>query len=148
LRDVTAKEVASVAGKLPDVVARRCRHVVLENERVQQAVGCLSERNLTQFGKFMNESHASLRDDYQVSCRELDVLVELTQKQKGVLGARMTGAGFGGCTVAIMETSAVDDFQAAVLRAYEKQTGCKPTVYICSAVGGAQIVEDLAAAKA
>jgi galactokinase len=89
----------------------------------------------------MNASHASLRDDYEVSCPELDVLVELTQAHKGVLGARMTGAGFGGCTVALMPADLVESFQAEVIPAYEGKTGRKAEVFVCQAAGGASVLD-------
>ncbi len=99
LRDITTTQLASRQSALPDVVRRRCRHVVTENERTTQAAAALAAGDLVTVGRLMNGSHASLRDDYEVSCAELDLLVETAQTQPGVLGARMTGGGFGGCTV-------------------------------------------------
>lgn len=139
LRDITLTEFKKFEAKLSDLVARRCRHVVSENERVEEAVRALAKSDLTRFGQLMNESHASLRDDFEVSCTELDALVELTQKLPGTLGARMTGAGFGGCTVALMPASQVDAFKRDVIAEYEKQTGRKAEVYVCQAVGGAAV---------
>lgn len=141
LRDVTFEEFQANAGKLPPVVAKRCRHVIGENKRVQDAVDALEKGELDRFGKLMVESHNSLRDDYQVSCRELDRLVELSLVLDGVLGARMTGAGFGGCTVAIMPASKVEDYRSLVLPRYESDTGRKTELYVCQAVAGAGIVE-------
>ncbi|MFN3430032.1 MAG: galactokinase, partial [Candidatus Sericytochromatia bacterium] len=108
LRDVTLAEFKKNEKGLPPQVAKRARHVISENERVLDSVEALQRGDLKAFGKLMNESHASLRDDYEVSCPELDVLVELTQAHPGVVGARMTGAGFGGCPVALMTTEAVE----------------------------------------
>ncbi len=85
----------------------------------------------------MNESHASLRDDYEVSCAELDLLVDLTQHHPGTLGARMTGGGFGGCTVAIMDSARVDAFVQSVIPRYQQQTGKTAAVYVCNAAAGA-----------
>jgi galactokinase len=139
LRDVSLSDLDEFSTQLPEVVARRCHHVVSENHRVLAAVEKLEQGHLRSLGKLMNESHASLRDDYQVSTPEVDLLVNLTQNHPGTLGARMTGAGFGGCTVAIMETTTVDEFVKNVLPLYEKQTGRKPEVYVCTAVDGASV---------
>ncbi|MFP5501584.1 MAG: galactokinase [Candidatus Sericytochromatia bacterium] len=141
LRDVTLAELKKQEKALPATVARRARHVVSENERVLEGVEALSAGKLEKFGKLMNASHASLRDDYEVSCPELDVLVEMTQGHSGVFGARMTGAGFGGCTVALMATDAVESFKADVVPAYEAQTGKKAEVYVCEAAAGASVVD-------
>lgn len=140
LRELSLEELKRHESQLPPVVAQRCRHVVSENERVLEAMAALENANLTHFGKLMNASHASLRDDYQVSCAELDRLVALTQAHPGVLGARMTGAGFGGCTVALIENRAVDTFKNQVIPEYEGSTGKTAEVYVCSAVAGAEII--------
>jgi galactokinase len=139
LRDVTLADFKKQEKALSPVVAKRCRHVITENNRVLDSVEALEKGNLKAFGKLMNESHASLRDDYEVSCPELDVLVELTQAHPGVVGARMTGAGFGGCTVALMETAAIETFRNEVLPAYEDRTGKKAEVYVCQAAAGASV---------
>ncbi|MBI2811453.1 MAG: galactokinase, partial [Candidatus Melainabacteria bacterium] len=123
LRDIELNEFERHAGKLSKKVMQRCRHVISENKRVLDAVSALESSDLKRFGELMNESHASLRDDFEVSCAEVDQLVELSQKHPGVLGARMTGAGFGGCTVAIMSNDAVEAFRNSVVPQYEKQTG-------------------------
>src|SRR5581483_8420292 len=99
LRDVTLDELNRYGSDLPDAIFRRCRHVITENARVQQAASALSDGDLGRFGRLMAESHASLRDDYQVSCVELDTMVAIAQEQPGVYGSRMTGGGFGGCTI-------------------------------------------------
>ncbi|MDB5099654.1 MAG: galactokinase [Cyanobacteria bacterium RYN_339] len=140
LRDVTFADFKKHEKALPEVVAKRCRHVITENNRVLDSVEALEKGKLEAFGKLMNESHASLRDDYEVSCKELDVLADLTQKHPGVFGARMTGAGFGGCTVAIMKTDAVASYEAKVIPAYEQATGRKARVFVCKAVGGASML--------
>jgi galactokinase len=139
LRGITWDEFQKYEPKLPIVVAKRCRHVVSENHRVNQAVEALEKGDIERFGKLMNNSHAYLRDMFEVSCKELDILVSLTQKHPGVVGARMTGAGFGGCTVALMPTSAIDSFRTDVIAEYEKQTGKRAEVYVCSAVAGARV---------
>lgn len=140
LRDISSAEFKKQEKALSAVVAKRCRHVITENDRVLNGVEALEKGDLAAFGKLMNASHASLRDDFEVSCKELDVLAELTQAHKGVYGARMTGAGFGGCTVAIMDESAVEGFQADVVPRYEKQTGQKAEVFVCQAAGGASVL--------
>lgn len=145
LRGITWDEFQKYEPKLPIVVAKRCRHVVSENHRVNQAVEALEKNDIERFGKLMNQSHASLRDFFEVSCKELDVLVSLTQKHPGVVGARMTGAGFGGCTIALMPTGNVESYKAQVIAEYEKQTGKTAEVYVCSAVPGARVETKLSA---
>jgi galactokinase len=139
LRDVKMSDLEAARGELDEVAWRRARHVVSENQRVLEAVKALESGNLVQFGELMNESHHSLRDDYEVSCKELDTLVELARKQPGVLGARMTGAGFGGCTVNLVHTEAAEAFALAVAKGYQEAVGLKAEVYICQASDGALI---------
>lgn len=137
LRDVTIEELEEHGTDLPDVIYRRCRHVITENARTLDAAQSLERGDLVRFGKLMNESHASLRDDYEVSCKELDLMVELAHQVDGVYGARMTGGGFGGCTVNLVVPEAMSEFEARVLPAYETATGLKPEIYICEAADGA-----------
>ena len=137
LRDVTLADLEKHRNDLPEVVHRRCRHVIGENQRVLAAADALRSGKLDRFGQLMFESHRSLRDDYEVSCRELDLLVELASACEGVYGARMTGGGFGGCTVNLVRSDAVDRFQCRIKEAYEKVTGKIPDVYVCSAAQGA-----------
>jgi len=89
----------------------------------------------------MRESHVSMRDDFQISCRELDVMVELAEKQQGVYGARMTGGGFGGCTINLVENGQVEQFCAAIASGYERAIGKRPEIYVCTASDGARRVE-------
>jgi galactokinase len=140
LRDVSIEELDECKQNLPPVVVKRCRHVVSENARVIQAEQCLKDGNLSSFGRLMNESHTSLQFDFEVSCRELDALVELTQAQSGVYGARMTGAGFGGCTVALMDASVVQSFTEEVIPQYQRRTNKEASIYVCSAVDGAEVI--------
>lgn len=142
LRDVTPAEFGRRASELPRVVAQRARHVITENARVLAAVTAAEQNNLVKFGALMNESHTSLRDDYQVSCTELDTLVELARAQAGCLGARLTGAGFGGCTVNLVAEQAVDAFSANVARAYQARMGIAPQIYACPAMNGAEILQE------
>ncbi|MFB3902080.1 MAG: galactokinase [Acidobacteriota bacterium] len=136
LRDVSVERLDERKDRMPELWYRRARHVVTENQRVLSAVDLLKAGDIQQFGRLMYESHASLRDDYEVSCSELDILVELAAEQKGTIGARMTGAGFGGCTVNLVASEAVSDFQAAVGEKYRARTGLKPMIYVCSASDG------------
>jgi galactokinase len=140
LRDVTAAEVHDAEAALGPVVARRARHVVSENARVLAAVAAFRAGDLTEVGRLMVASHVSLRDDFEVTVPELNLLVELAVAHPGVLGARMTGAGFGGCTVAIMPTGAVEGYVAAVVPAYAARTGLMPRVFTCEASDGASVV--------
>ncbi|HEU5453702.1 MAG TPA: galactokinase, partial [Terriglobales bacterium] len=140
LRDVTAEQLKRYAGELPAVVARRCRHVVTENGRVVRAAQALAAGDLGEFGELMYASHASLRDDYEVSSPELDLMVELARQQPGVIGARMTGGGFGGCTVNLVQASEAAEFRARVAAAYQQKTGVRPDIYITQAADGARAV--------
>jgi len=137
LRDVTEQQLEEHRSELPDLVYRRCHHVVTENARVEQAAAALDSGNLAQFGRLMADSHRSLRDDYQVSCRELDLMVEVAARQPGVYGSRMTGGGFGGCTISLVRHEAVPDFQESVAGAYRESTGLSPQIFVSSAADGA-----------
>jgi galactokinase len=136
LRDVSPDQFERYQGDLPEVVRRRCRHIVYENERVLQSVEALKGVDLATFGRLMNESHVSLRDDYQVSCRELNVMVEAAWQVEGVYGSRLTGAGFGGCTVSLVAGEAVERFRAHVATEYQAATGVEPQIYDCSVEDG------------
>ena len=133
--DLTDLEVASHT--LSEVLLKRARHVVSENDRVLKAVKDLEHGDLESFGKLMIASHESLRDDYEVSCRELDALVDLALKQPGVLGARMTGAGFGGCTINLVRDGSAESFAEMVKEGYHKATGLNAEIYVCEASDGA-----------
>jgi galactokinase len=138
LRDVTLEQLEQYREGLPEVVYRRCRHVITENARVLAAAEALERDELHNFGKLMAASHESLRDDYEVSSRELDVMVELARRGEGVYGARMTGGGFGGCTVNLVRTENVEEFSVRVPQGYEEETKLKPEIYICTAANGAE----------
>jgi galactokinase len=137
LRDVTVTDLEEHAGEIDEATLRRCRHVVTENLRVEEAAMALEAGDAAAFGHLMWASHRSLQEDFEVSCRELDVLVEAAMTVSGVYGARMTGGGFGGCTVNLVEASAVDNFCRTIVREYEDLTGLKAEVYVSQAVGGA-----------
>jgi len=141
LRDVTVEEFKQYQEYLPEPIARRGRHVISENYRVQAGVQALREDNFSAFGKLMVESHRSLKNDYEVSCAELDLLVDLALKQEGVLGARMTGAGFGGCTVNLIEKNYIDAFKKNIKNEYKKITGINPDIYITLPAEGAKVLE-------
>jgi galactokinase len=136
LRDVSSAQFERYQGDLPEVVRRRCRHIVYENERVLQSVETLKGGGLTTFGRLMNESHVSLRDDYQVSCRELNVMVEVAWEVEGVYGSRLTGAGFGGCTVSLVAGEALERFHTRVATEYQAATGIEPQIYVCNVEDG------------
>src|SRR5262249_603957 len=136
LRDVTIEQLEQHRAELPEVIYRRCRHVVTENARVIEAGAALRRQDLERFGEVMAESHVSLRDDYEVSAEELDLMVELAQKIDGVYGARMTGGGFGGSTVNLVKEEKADEFRARVAEEYERVTKIKPEIYICTAGNG------------
>lgn len=140
LRDVPVAVFEVRQGELPEVHRKRVRHVVTEDARTLQTVDMLRNGQLKEAGQMLNESHSSLRDDYEVSCRELDVIVALTQAQPGVYGARMTGGGFGGCAVALVEDEAVDNIIKQVLPAYKAQTGLDGQIYVCRAASGSGVV--------
>ena len=138
LRDVSVAQLHDLGGLLDPVVRKRCTHVVTENERVRRSAGALRERNLSEFGKLMYESHLSLRRDYEVSCPELDLIVDLCAGAEGVFGARMTGAGFGGCAICLTKEGSSQGVIERLNAGYQKKTGKKPSVYVCSIEDGAR----------
>jgi galactokinase len=142
LRDVEIADLEAWKQVLPMTVYRRCRHVITENQRVLAAAKALQSGEADRFGRLMYESHASLRDDYEVSCRELDLLVDLASPYPGVYGARMTGGGFGGCTVNLVKADACDSFKEQISQAYQNATGLVPELYVCEPGRGAQAWPD------
>lgn len=149
LRDITLTDFKKHEEELPVLTQKRCRYVIEENSRVLDAVAVLKTRHLQttedtdesliQFGRLMNASHNGLRDDYEVSCSELDVLTDIARSITGVVGSRMTGAGFGGCTVNIVHRDVLETFQTRVTTEYHKQTGIEPEIYLCNVSDGAQV---------
>jgi galactokinase len=137
LRDVSPDQLASCAGSMPPVIYKRCLHVVNENRRVLRAVDCLRSSDLKQMGELMRESHRSLRDLYEVSCRELDIMFETAEGLPGYFGGRMTGGGFGGCTVNLVDSQHANDFRDSIASRYQKHTHILPEIYICSPASGA-----------
>ncbi|MFH1070143.1 MAG: galactokinase [Candidatus Glassbacteria bacterium] len=130
LRDVGEDLLIVNREKLDPVIWRRCRHVITENRRVQRAVETLKKPDMALFGELMNTSHESCKVDYEVSCRELDLLVDMARKVPGVLGARMTGAGFGGCTINLVARNRIEEFQQKVGSLYKSTTGLTPKFII------------------
>jgi galactokinase len=140
LREVSWQQFVGYADDLPDNVRKRCRHVIAENQRVVQSVDALARGDAAAFGRLMDASHRSLRDDYEVSCAELDAMVEAAWRAPGVIGARMTGGGFGGCAVALVEQDQSEAFSQQVADEYQSVTGLEPSLYVCTAEAGAGIV--------
>jgi galactokinase len=138
LRDVTLPQLEELRRILPAKVFARCRHVITENARVKSAVEAFESGETKALGPLLQDSHRSLRDDYEVSCRELDLMVGIATTQPGLIGARMTGGGFGGCTINLVETAAVSDFRRNVAAAYFASTGLAPEIYVSPASEGAQ----------
>jgi galactokinase len=142
LGDINLAEFEDLKSAIPDeVVLRRARHVVSENQRVIDAIPALKAGDLIKFGQLMNASHDSLRDDYEVTGVELDTLVEEARKIKGVIGSRMTGAGFGGCTVSLVDAGSVDTFIKVVGENYKARTGLTPDFYVAEVGDGAGKVD-------
>jgi galactokinase len=137
LRDLTVATLETQRGRLPERLYRRCRHVASENRRVLDFAAGLAACDLSRLGPLLAGSHASLRDDYEVSCGELDLLVELAGKEPGSLGARMTGGGFGGCTINLVREAEAAGFSARVAEAYRERTGIEPQALVCAAASGA-----------
>jgi len=141
LRDVSLRDLEDHRGLVSDLVYKRCRHVVTENARTRWAASALESDGIVTLRQLMADSHRSLRDDYEVSCHELDIMVQLAMQQPGVLGARMTGGGFGGCTINLVSANESDRFCRRVAAGYEAATGHRPDIYVCEASQGVGIAE-------
>ncbi|MFZ0732810.1 MAG: galactokinase [Candidatus Sulfotelmatobacter sp.] len=137
LRDVSLPLLDQHASELPPIIAKRATHVVHENQRALDAARALTEGDLKRMGKLMRESHESLRDLYEVSCRELDIMVDAADGLPGFIGGRMTGGGFGGCTVNLVREENAQEFAAAIAERYRSATGIDPQIYLCAAEDGA-----------
>ena len=147
LRDVSLEDFRRFAHLLPPLLLKRCRHVITENARTRKAAEALAERDWTVMGQLMFASHESLKDDYEVSCPELDLLVESVAGKRGVIGARMTGAGFGGCTINLVAEDEVEELAEGVKAAFRKRFDHEPAVYVSPAEAGAYEVPSLAASR-
>lgn len=142
LRDVTMAEFEARAAQLEEVVAKRARHVITENGRTLEAAQALRANDMKRIGELMAQSHASMRDDFEITVKEIDTLVEIVKQVIGEQGGvRMTGGGFGGCIVAVMPPELVDSVEAAVVEQYQAATGLKESIYVCQAKDGAGLVE-------
>ena len=139
LRDVSPPEFAAYGDFLPPLVRKRAEHVVREIARVISAVSALQRNDAQSLGALMYSSHASLRDLYEVSLPELDMLVKIARELPGCVGARMTGAGFGGCTVNLVESSQAGAFMDALLQAYQQRMQRKAQVFECQASAGVEV---------
>ncbi len=139
LRDVSVEDFNRLEKNLPREAGMRARHVVEEIARTRQAEPSLEAGDIRMFGKLMNECHVSLRDLYEVSCPELDTMTRIAQALEGCYGARLTGAGFGGCTVNLVEKSFAEKFSTALAKRYEEETGLAPQVYISHPSNGAEM---------
>lgn len=141
LRDATPADLEAWAHEMPVNVMKRARHIITDSRRAEEAAAALERGDLAELGRLMAAAHASYRDDFEASCPEADLMVELANKQPGLIGARLTGGGFGGCTVNLVEEEHVAAFEVAVAAGYQKQTGIKPDVFTCHAADGAQQVK-------
>lgn len=140
LRDISYKEFSTSKDKLPDLIAKRCRHVILENGRVLLATQALKKKNFHKLGELIYQSHNSLQNDYEVSCEELDFLVQLTKDKEYILGSRMMGGGFGGCTLNIINKHSVDKFIDIATTSYRQQFGIDLSPYSVFIENGSSIV--------
>ena len=136
LRDVSMDELEAARDLLPERVYRRCRHVIGENERTMMAAAALDRGEVEKFGGLMNASHTSLRNDYEVSCHELDLMVEIAHECAGVYGARMTGGGFGGSTVNLVAAGRIEEFSERILERYQAESGLTAKIRVCHADDG------------
>ncbi|MEZ9131205.1 galactokinase [Vibrio breoganii] len=142
LRDVTIEQLEGKASELDDVVFKRARHVITENNRTLEATDALIAGDMKRMGELMAESHASMRDDFEITVSEVDTLVEIVKNVVGSAGGvRMTGGGFGGCIVALVPPSLVEEIKSSVEQQYEAATGLKESIYVCQAKQGAGLVE-------
>ncbi|QOV92030.1 galactokinase [Humisphaera borealis] len=141
LRDVSLETLRAAEDVLPAVVYRRCRHVVTEIARTTRAAALLLQNDYDELGRLMLQSHESLRGDFEVSTPELDLLVAEAMTVRGVYGARMTGAGFGGCVIAVVQPRAVEPLRHHILKVYPEKTGVTPDIYVTTATAGASVLE-------
>jgi len=138
LRDITNDMLEAARPEMEDVVYRRCAYVLAENQRVLAACNALAGNDLTVFGLKMNGSHYGMRDEYEISCPELDILQSVAEGTAGVLGSRMMGGGFGGCTINMVEEAALTDFQKVMSEAFHRKLGKEPIIHVCQLKGGTE----------
>lgn len=142
LRDATVEDLNRWGGEMPENVLRRVRHIVTENDRTVAAADALERDDMKTLGRLLYEAHASYRDDFEASCPEADILVELASKQAGCIGARLTGGGFGGCTVNLVEAAHARRFAQNLREGYKQATGIDADIYLCHASAGAHEIRD------
>ena len=147
LRDVTLKDLIQRCDGMPETTKKRARHIVTENVRVESSVAALKNSDLAAFGQLMNESHTSMRDDFEISCAELDLMVELARASGKVLGSRMTGGGFGGCTINLMKGGNHAEFMRNLSVSYTRETGIVPEIYTCEIGDGVREIDHAARTK-
>jgi galactokinase len=140
LRDVTIEQFQARADEMDEVVRKRARHVITENDRTLQAAEAMRQGDAVRMGELMNASHVSMRDDFENSRAEMDAMVEIAQGHPACYGARMTGGGFGGCAVALVKAGEISGFTETVGAAYQSATGLTPSIYVCRAAAGASVV--------
>jgi galactokinase len=140
LRDISFEDFSRLSAMIPPIAKKRAHHVVAEIERTRHAIPLLESGDIASFGQLMNECHASLRDLYEVSIPELDCMVRIAQSLPGCYGARLTGAGFGGCTVNVVQNDLASAFCQKLEADYERETNLHPKVYVCQASKGAQLI--------
>lgn len=139
LRDVTPEQLDQHATLLPPIILRRARHIVTENARVLESADVLKRGDIQRFGALMNQAHISYRDDFEASLPQIEVLVSAAQSLPGVYGSRLTGGGWGGCTVSLVANTAVERFCSAVAEMYEHEVGHKADIYVCTAADGVEV---------
>jgi galactokinase len=137
LRDATLADLEKARASMSENAFLRCRHIITENARVKEAAAALAAGNMKRMGELMAAAHASYRDDFAASCPEADLLVELAAAQPGIIGARLTGGGFGGCTVNLVEAAHAEEFRERIHAAYREQSGIDADIYLCQAAAGA-----------
>jgi galactokinase len=140
LRDVSYEQFQARAAGLDDVTRRRAHHVITENDRTLQAATAMGRGDAVEMGRLMDDSHTSMRDDFEISCDELNTMVVIARQEPGCYGARMTGGGFGGCAVALVRAGAAPAFAGRVAASYQQATSLTPSLYICEAASGAEVV--------
>ncbi len=137
LRDATLEDLEACKAKMSPEAFKRCRHVITDSQRVLDGMELLKAGDIVAFGQMLNKAHRSYRDDFEASCAECDILAEIGQAQPGCYGSRLTGGGFGGCVVSVVEADAIDGFVTAIKANYLAQTGITAEVYVCSTADGA-----------
>jgi galactokinase len=142
LRDVSPQELTEKGKGLDEVVYRRAKHVVMEDQRVLDAIDAMRAGDVVRLGQLLDASHVSMRDDFEITNEALNIMVSIARPEPGCYGARMTGGGFGGCAMALVDAGKAEKFAAAVAQEYQAKTGLTPSVYVCHASQGAEVVMD------